>query len=354
MKPEYSTSSDFISDPSFHNFVLNADANDQVFWENWIKNHPEKIREVQQAMEFIRSQYAEKTEPDSEELATELHRFKQYLHEHPATQFELNGKQRSIPRAHQSGLWWRIAAAVAILLIASFFGYQKIMKDAAEEALSQRKPVYIEKVNPKGQKTLFMLPDGSTVKLNAESKLVYPDTFATDIREVTLVGEAFFDVKENPAKPFIVKTAHLQTRVLGTSFNIKAYPDENSHEVALVTGKVQINDNTDPSTEMILSPNELAIYNNVQKNINKTKFNPATKLAWRDNTIYFDNSNFAEIIKTLERWYGVNFILPQDMEIQDKFTGVYRDKSLEQVLDGISFSLDFQFKIDNKIVFIKK
>jgi len=142
--------------------------------------------------------------------------------------------------------------------------------------------------------------------------------------------------------------------VLGTSLNVRAYPGENIHEVALLTGKVQINDNAGASTGMILSPNELAIYNNTHKNINKTKFDPAFKLAWRDNAIYFDNSDFDEIIKTLERWYGVNFILPQEMEIQDKFTGIYKDKSLEQVLDGISFSLDFQFKIDNKIVFIKK
>ncbi len=350
MKSEYRNVTDFIGDPSFRDFVLNANPTDQRYWENWIKNHPDKITEVQLAMDFIRTKHAENMELDPGAFHTELQRFMNHLQAQGAR--EAPHKKQTPFFISKPVAWLRLAAVVSVLVVSTFILYRYVEQAPHEPATQEI--AFVEKVNPKGQKSSFTLPDGSTVKLNADSRLIFPNTFSAHMREVTLEGEAFFEVTENPDRPFIVKTSQLHTRVLGTSFNVRAYRGENRYEVALLTGKVRITDQADTSAAMILSPNELAVYNHTDKNISKTRFDPEVKLAWKNNTIYFDNSDFTEIIKTLERWYGVDFILPEELEIQDRFTGRYQDKSLWQVLQGISFSLDFQFEIDNKTVTIKQ
>lgn len=350
MKEDFSKISDLISNASFREFVLNPVADNRTYWESWIKDHPEKLKSVQLAMDFIRTQYSEQIELDPKEIDIELERFTSYMKENAhRTKFDDSNSGRSVVPVYLK----RIMVAASLLLIPALLTYLYIFqKPIHETSPAQRAVMYIEKKTPKGIKTTLKLPDGSMVKLNADSKLTFPESFLSTIREVTLEGEAFFEIRKDSLRPFIVKTDKLNTSVLGTSFNVKAYAGDDV-EVALVTGKVNVSGNSSVVGDVQLLPTEMAIYHHNSRSIEKTVFNPIEKLAWRENTLYFNNSSFEDIIKTLERWYGVDFIVKRPPGIQERFTGDYKNESLKSVLKGMSFSLDFEFEIQDKTVIIK-
>ncbi|MDN5213052.1 FecR family protein [Fulvivirgaceae bacterium BMA12] len=350
MKENFSEISDLISNDSFREFVLNSNAGNKTYWERWIKDHPEKLKSVQLAMDFIRTQYTEQIELGPDEIDIELERFAGYMEENTKqTKLDDGNSGRSIAPVYIK----RIMVAASVLLIPALLTYLYIFQNSLPETSSaERSVVYIEKKTPKGIKTTLKLPDGSIVKLNADSKLTFPENFPSTIREVTLEGEAFFEIRKDSLRPFIVKTDKLSTSVLGTSFNVKAYTGDNV-EVALVTGKVKVSGNSSDIGNVQLLPTEMAIYNQNNQSIEKTVFNPIEKLAWRENTLYFNNSSFEDIIKMLERWYGIDFVIKRPHKIEERFTGNYKNESLKSVLNGMSFSLDFQFEIQDKTVIIK-
>ena len=350
MKEDFSKISDLIGNESFREFVLNPSAENRTYWERWIKDHPEKLKSVQLAMDFIRSQYAEQIELESDEINIELERFATYINKSAHhTKFNAGDSGRSIVPVYLK----RIMVAASVLLIPALLTYLYIFQKSFNETPSmERVVIHIEKENPKGVKTTFKLPDGSIVKLNADSKLTFPKDFSLDIREVILEGEAFFEIRKDSLRPFIVKTNKLSTSVLGTSFNVKAYTGEDV-EVALLTGKVIVSGNSSFTRDIQLLPKEMAIYHHNDQSIEKTTFDPIEKLAWRENTLHFNNSDFDGIIRTMERWYGINFIVKQPHKIEERFTGSYKNESLKSVLEGMSFSLDFEFEIQDKTVIIK-
>ncbi len=350
MKENFSEISDLISNESFREFVLNSGADNRTYWERWIKDHPEKLKSVQLAMDFIRTQYAEQIDLEPEEIDIELERFASYMKENAGrTKFNDSNSGRSIVPVYLK----RMMVAASFLLIPASLIYVYISQKSFQETSSTEHVVtYVEKKTLKGIKTTLKLPDGSIAKLNADSKLTFPESFPSTIREVTLEGEAFFEIKKDSLRPFIVKTGDLSTSVLGTSFNVKAYAGD-VVEVALVTGKVKVFANSSVTEDVHLLPTEMAVYHQNNRSIEKTVFNPIEKLAWRENTLYFNNSSFEDIIKTLERWYGIDFIVKRQHKIEERFTGNYKNASLKSVLKGMSFSLDFEFEIQDKTVIIK-
>ncbi len=158
------------------------------------------------------------------------------------------------------------------------------------------------------------LPDGSVVWLKGESRLVYPEKFTEDVREITLVGEAFFDIVKDPSRPFIIHTANFTTTVLGTSFNIKAYDNGGAQEVAVVTGKVlvSIKEDADQVSEIILEPNQKAI---IQKDSTPSE----TEVVEFQNfdlevqsKLVFDRTALGDILQVLNSTHGVNISLSNE------------------------------------------
>ncbi|MDN5202225.1 DUF4974 domain-containing protein [Fulvivirgaceae bacterium BMA10] len=350
MKEDYSKISDLISNESFREFVLSSYAENRAYWERWIKDHPEKLKDVQLAMDFLRSEYAEQIELEPDEMNEELERFVAF------TRRDANDKspiETIISKGSKKpGYLRRAMVAAMILLIPSLLAYLYIYYKPFDRAAPDAQVSSLKiRENPRGLKTTFKLPDGSIVKLNADSKLTFPEVFSATSREVSLIGEAFFEIKKDSLRPFTVRTNELSTTVLGTSFNVRAYEDEDV-EVALLTGKVKVSENSSSMIDIVLLPREMAIYRRNDESIEMTRFDPAEKLAWKDHTLYFNNSDFNDIIKTLERWYGVSFDVKYPDKVWDRFTGVYKNESLETVLEGMSFSLDFEFEIHDKKVII--
>lgn len=188
---------------------------------------------------------------------------------------------------------------------------------------------------PRGTTYYLMLEDSTEVWLNVDSELKFPAQFKKDIREVELIGEGYFKVKEDTSRPFIVKSKYLTTRVLGTEFNFRAYNREEA-EVTLVSGKVAVNSSDKQITdEVILTPNQTARVVNNQFQTSNTDVRKYT--AWTEGLFYFDNETLEDIMKVLGRWYNVNILF------QDNSTKNYRFKfstnraySLSQVTEMLN------------------
>ena len=200
------------------------------------------------------------------------------------------------------GLISKIAATLLIVITLIYF----ISNNIDSSVLENSSIAIIEKQNPPGQKLKIFLPDGSTAWLNAESKISYPEKFSQEKREVTLEGEAFFDVIKNPDQPFIVTAGEISTIVLGTAFNVKAFDNESTTYVALQSGKIKVKIEDDHGNqEFFLEPGLGIRYDRSSHITVVEEFDEDKLLGWKDGVIWFDEADLDEIVSTLSRWYGV-------------------------------------------------
>ncbi|MFT6359951.1 MAG: transmembrane sensor [Cyclobacteriaceae bacterium] len=172
-----------------------------------------------------------------------------------------DGQAKTIPMLSSKLL--RYAVVISLLILSTFFVYNnyKTTNSITDDGMI----TYIEKVNPTGQKSTTTLSDGTVVKLNSDSKLKFPKNFSDDIREVYFEGEAFFDVAKDASRPFIIKTNDLQVKVLGTSFNVKSFEEDNLVQIGVVTGRVSVQLISGSEGQLpeptILLPEQSVVYN---------------------------------------------------------------------------------------------
>ena len=240
---------------------------------------------------------------------------------------------------------------VAAILLIAFAVPLMLIDQEAPRLVEKNQAVLVTKSNPAGRKSTICLPDGSIVRLNAASEISYPEQFTDSMRQVSLKGEAFFDVTENPDKPFLVNTDGLITKVLGTSFNINAFMENEAIEVVLASGKVEIQKSNQLLTTLL--PGEEIIYDNRSHSYRKQMADIEKTLAWKNNLVIFDKASSSEIFAYLERWYGVEFVIDKKViSGQWRFSGRYQDESLENILLSLSYVKSFNFRINKKMVYI--
>ena len=327
------TAEELAADESFRAYYLSADPAAVSFWQQWIAQHPEKEEEVSEAIALLDVLFSRL--PDSA-LEAQLQKFS------AAIQFSSEQPRKRIANG------WRIAAVVALLAMVSGVGYWVAHRFEAAPAAEAPVAPLVHKATNKGQKMAVTLPDGTRVHLNSASQLSYPARFEDQLREVHLRGEAYFEVTSDSLRPFIVRSEALTTRVLGTSFNVKVYADT-SPAVVLEEGQVRVVKVT-TGDSVLLHPSERA-YLDRGRTLRKTDVDPRMFTAWRDGIIRFDRASFEEIQQTLERWYDVEFRYsrPPTMEA---FSGAFKNQSLRAVMEGISFSVGFSYRIEEKTVII--
>ena len=216
---------------------------------------------------------------------------------------------------------------------------------------------YVEKINEKGRKTTFNLPDGTIVKLNSSSKLKFPLYFSGNKREVMLEGEAYFEVVRDESNPFIIRSGNIITTVLGTSFNIKAHQESDNIQVAVVSGKVKvesISENSEAGNEksVLLTQNKKAVYEKNKASLT-TSILEEEDIAWKDGIILFKNANEADVVRKLEEWYNVRFSIQNQGNENWDLTAKFKNETLEHTLRVIGHQIGFTFSIEEKNVSIK-
>jgi ferric-dicitrate binding protein FerR (iron transport regulator) len=244
-----------------------------------------------------------------------------------------------------------IAAASILLIVVGTFTYQYLK--APRQADPQEKTIhFITKHSKLGEQLRVTLPDASVVRLNAGSSIRFPEKFDTDKRQITLSGEAFFEVTKDPNRPFEVKTNNITTTVLGTSFNIKAFGQEQA-TVTVATGKVEVETkNGDSTDKLLLLPNQQVVYNKKENHFKMEEVDSRHYFEWTSGTIRFNNDPLEEVVKILERWYNVKIQLDKHIKKSMRIQGSYTDKKLYIILDGLGYiyNLDCHYINDNTIV----
>ncbi|WP_281638257.1 FecR family protein [Flavobacterium marginilacus] len=235
------------------------------------------------------------------------------------------------------------AAASIVLLIAvgnSFFFKQKTSISAPEI-----KPAAIVEntlIDFRG-KQLVHLPDGSTVLLNDNSSLKYDqNSFNSKTREVTLTGEAFFDIKHNKEKPFIVHTGKIQTKVLGTAFNINAKNSSDNIEVTVTRGKVQVGDTK--KIYGVITPNQQIKVNKRTFNFEQNNINAAAVTEWKSNYLILDDINMTEAISLISQKYKVSILIQNEKIKNCRITASFlNEENLDHVLKVICSVIETEY-----------
>ncbi|WP_423129938.1 FecR family protein [Gaoshiqia sp. Z1-71] len=197
---------------------------------------------------------------------------------------------------------------------------------------------------PPGTRSSFTLPDGTFVKLNAGSSLKYPVSFEKRERQVELTGEAWFEVKKDEHRPFLVSTSDINIKVLGTSFNCNAYPNAAQIETALVEGKIEISGKSGKN-KFLMEPGELAVFSKQEKTIEKTQTNLDKHIAWTSGKLMFRDDPMTTVIEKLGRWYRVEFRVEDPEILNYTYSATFSGESLDQVLKMLALSAPINFRV---------
>ncbi len=248
---------------------------------------------------------------------------------------------RTKPEHKRTGktIWMSVQRAAAILflplLLTSLYFFYTFTSD-------QGKTAFAEIHCPMGVRTQFELPDGTTGSLNSGSSLKYPVEFARS-RDISLAGEAFFDVVHDKRHPFTVKTEHLNVKVLGTKFNVLAYKNGQTERVILEQGKVEISSKTGKSIT-ILNPDHQLILDTEKMNYRKEEVDAGIYIAWIEGKLMFRDENIQQVVERLSLWYNVDIELMDKELLKYTFRATFVDEPVEEVLKLMALSAPLKFE----------
>jgi ferric-dicitrate binding protein FerR (iron transport regulator) len=248
--------------------------------------------------------------------------------------------RNNIIRKLVSNPLYKVAAAILFAAILLVSGYEVIYNPSTTS-------VMLEITATNKVLNTFTLPDGTLVTLNSNSKVFYPKQFGSKIREISIEGEAFFEVKPNKNKPFIIHAGKAQIKVVGTSFSVSAYPDTKLVEVIVQTGKVQVMNKmteTLQTEELILTPGDKGTLVYESKMLHKTTNQDPNFLAWKTRNLIFKATSLREVIGNLEKVYKVNISLADPKLNELLLTAQFNNYPLDFILKVIetTFPIEIQ------------
>ena len=389
---------DFLDDERFLKWLCDPTQEDIDFWNTFLKNHPYKKAEIKEAILIsklfhssenklkLTEQYELWEKIQNESKATNRTYFLGFL-KYVAVfvlvffsgavsyriyqnltiqqQFQL---AESIPAAK--------GEAMIVLADGSTVSLEKQMSQISysengEQLIVNKDTIQLkpgsqaESINKViisyGKKSMILLADGTKIWLNAGSQLAFPAVFSDEIRQVTLVGEAFFDVAKNPEKPFIVKTSDLSVQVLGTRFDISAYPEDKVIQTVLEEGRVYLKYlgkgilNREYAIEM--QPNQIVELDKASGTASRKMVDVSKYISWKDGLLEFEKVDLERALKQVERFYDIKILLSDDAIKSYKLSGKLDLKDEpEKVLNVIKLTvpINWQRKSNGDFIITKK
>ncbi len=255
---------------------------------------------------------------------------------------QLSGKVKMYNRT----VFYRTIGIAATIALFIGFGLSFILNPSPVQA-------YTTIIAPRGQKAQMELPDGSVVWLNSGSKLIYPTNFDLNNREVKLIGEAFFDITKSKKHQFKVEVGNVSINVFGTAFNVKGYNPNKKVEVALVRGKVSVNEISTGRLMTMMKPNQKVIV----ENNNKLTFalmacDAETISLWHYGKLKIENVTMAQIVEKMEQWYGVDINF-KDNNNPKRYWMTIKTESLTEMLQVINKITPINYNIQGEEVIIR-
>lgn len=262
---------------------------------------------------------------------------------HATMLYEKINKRMQVPRARQVSVnWLKWSSAVAASLAIGYFLFLQIR-------IWQDKNVHELLTSTQyHERRVLLLTDSSQIWMNSKSTFRYPKRFVSEQRKVSLDGEAFFHVKRDVNKPFIVQAGDMAIRVLGTSFNVKSFSNDDETTITLATGKVEVQWGESHKVELV--PGEQLIYNKRDGSFNKTTVDVSESYAWRDGIIQFTRATLPDVARELERWYGVQVYIADPALEKTRITFRQRDQNLKEILEVLAFTANLNYTIQGNSV----
>lgn len=278
-----------------------------------------------------------------------------------------------LPRRSRRIVWIK-RLSIAAILIALVAGTYIFFPRGGEPGMPQQNEVMAKK----GVRSKLVLPDGSQVWLNSETRLVYPVTFSDSTREVELEGEAYFDVTKDSKRPFVVHTSGIDIRVLGTTFNVKSYTAEPTIEAVLVHGSIEVIKKNQPGApRLILHPHQKLVFNKVE-DVQEAKRSETAAIAPKNTTmsvttlpknipdtsiietsyVYnkfkFDGEKFSELAPRMERWFNVKIQFKNDKVAEYRLRGSFINETIEEALQALQLFVPFSYNKNGDEIMIDK
>lgn len=313
----------------------NASVEERKALKNWRAQNQENEKFAQKSEQLWKMSTTYKDKPFEADVALAWQKVKKKISVTPTLK---KGRERS--------LWLRVArvAAVFLVLVGLFWLWQRNVQmtegGSPEMALIQ---------TTKGENKRVELPDGSKIWLNENTELSYSLLF--EKREVSLSGEAFFEVARMESRPFEILSEGATTRVLGTSFNIRAYPQEEEVKLVVKTGKVAFSGHSDSGKQKvsILTVGEAAIFNKNKKSVSEEKIGDANAFAWQTKILNFEGTRLENVERILENYYGIEIEVKNKKTLSCRFNGGRFEKAeLSELLEMLSLALDLQITRDGE------
>ncbi len=343
MQKKYQTIDDFLSDSSFKEWVYSGKKNEQ--WDEWISRNGNLVELLEQAKLYLMAMKVNESEITENEVNEALsHTWEKIYQKENVWYFKI------IQYYNQNKALSRIAALLLLgLSLVWIYNQQSTQEStlAYEELVEKQDDGLIEEANNTTKPQLVILSDGSSVLLQPNSKLSYPKFFDKDKRNVFLEGEAFFEISKNPQRPFYVYANEVVTKVVGTSFRIKAYKDQSEVNIVVKTGKVQVSSNQElvpASKAVLLLPNQSIRFQ--RENLIFEAIETAKKFSYSENSTSIESINFEfidtpvrQIFESLEKAYLIQIEYPEDKLKECYLTTSLSDQPLAEKLKIICESL---------------
>ncbi|WP_321997133.1 FecR domain-containing protein [Draconibacterium orientale] len=366
-------STDFLNDDSFVKWLLKSDHDAEMFWDTFVEEHPEKKNEIEEAVEIYNHFKFTSEDLTLEEVFAIWNNVKHksvekrfsfltvlkyaavfvlvfttgalsyYLYNNATEETEFTIAENEPLNFNEAQIILSDGKSVPLNSKESEIKYdatgeQVIIDNDTIRQAKEEEPTINRVVIPYGKSSQVTLSDGTQVWLNAGSQLVYPSVFKERQREVLLIGEAYFNVAHNAKVPFVVRTEHADIEVLGTSFDVLAYPDDKMFQTILVTGSVSIETKSkgllSGKNKMVLEPNQM-FYLDKESGVNYVNnVDVATYTSWKEGMFDCDKLDLSRVVRRLERYYN------KQIHIKDPLIGTYKISGKLDLKGDISEVLD--------------
>ncbi|MFC4873032.1 FecR family protein [Negadavirga shengliensis] len=350
MEKEFNSVKGFLEDKSFRDWVLKDNCGPHVIWTDWPGRNPDREPLFLEAMYILKNLQGDVQLLDQDRKERVLSGIIKKINVENKSPLRYNTKE---DKKNRLLLPWKrlgIAASVAGLCLLAFFHILDILKTDEKPVETEVLSQWVYRANEPGRQSRVTLPDSSVVYLNASSELRYDRVgFGKTHRDLHIRGEAFFEVRQGLSTPFRVFSGGIVTTALGTSFNVVAYSGE-PMKIQLATGKVMVSQETERAQPGIfLRPGEEALVHTMDK-ITIQHIGNMKSLLWREGVLFFDKAPVEDLFLKLERWYGVNINVHGSGYSQLKISAEFRRDFLSNVLESLSYSIDFRYTIRDKEV----
>lgn len=356
MNYENYSADDLIKDEAFQQWVFSPTEEANRFWLMFLQDHPGHRERVDEARQFLSVFNVRDKDVFESKISNLKRRIDHAIDQPESTPHQPLPETINIsPKRPRRTLLIKIAASVSIVFLAAFLVfYYYVYSTSSHEQITTASSRLQEQVTARGKRIMIHLADGSTVWLNADSRLEYPEHFKDrQEREVSLRGEAFFKVTGMNDKPFLVTTSDITVKTLGASFNLTFYAPEERMEITLVKGRATLESTNRKLNQVTLAAGQKAVFEKRSGTlVLENQVDTAKSSAWKNGVLIFDDQPFTEIKTILERWYDVTIHAGEESATSCRFSAAVDNKTLEEALGLLTPAGTIAFRREGKDIFI--